>query len=342
MKDIYPNNRLSSSFERKVYKTLMHVIDGKHRMLLACSAGIDSTALLVLMTRCYSKNNIEVAYFDHRTRSNRAHQEEYDFLLEVCNNLGVKIHRGVLSKKIKKQSEEALRLARYQWLSTLCRQEAIQYIVTGHHLNDQAETLLFRLARGTSLDGIQSMQMLSELNDEMILNKKMSSRSSSIFLLRPLLGFPKKDLKGYLDSLGIEAISDPSNHDIGYSRNLIRKKVLPSLECINPKAIHAITKFALIAKKDDDALLFFAKENYSEIVTEYNTAVKIDIEKLNKLPNAIMIRIIILSCRHLSVSINSDQIQHIIDLKDKNRSIYSLSKAEVRTNKKVITIKQLI
>jgi tRNA(Ile)-lysidine synthetase-like protein len=339
MKDIYPNNRLSSSFERKIYKILTHVIDDKSKMLLACSAGTDSTALLVLMARCYPKHNIEVAYFDHRTRSNRAHQEEYVFLLEVCNNLGVKIHRGVLNKKIKKQSEEALRLARYQWLSTLCSEEAIQCIVTGHHLNDQAETLLFRLARGTSLDGIQSMQMLSQLNDEMILNKKMSS---SIFLLRPLLNFAKKDLKRYLDSLGIEAISDPSNNDIGYSRNLIRKKVLPSLEKINPKAIHAIARFALIAKKDDDALLLFAKENYSEIVTESNTSVKIDIEKLNKLPDAIIIRIIILSCRYLNISINSDQIQHIIDLKDKNRSIYSLSKAEVISNKKVITIKQLI
>jgi hypothetical protein len=70
--------------------------------------------------------------------------------------------------------------------------------------------------------------------------------------------------------------------------------------------------------------------------------VKIDIEKLNKLPDAIIIRIIILSCRYLNISINSDQIQHIIDLKDKNRSIYSLSKAEVISNKKVITIKQLI
>ena len=339
MKDTYPYNRLSSSFERKIHKRLTHVIDAKSKMLLACSAGIDSTAMLLMMTRCYPKNKIEVAYFDHGTRSKKAHQKEYDFLTEICTNLNVQIHRGVLNKKIKKQSEEVLRLARYQWLSTLCNENSFQYIVTGHHLNDQAETLLFRLTRGTSLDGIQSIQIVSQLNNEMILNKKMNN---NIFLLRPLLDFAKNDLKAYLDALGIKAISDPTNNDLSYSRNLIRNKVLPKLEDINPKAIHAIARFALIAQKDDKALLFFANQNYSEIVTEYDTAVKIDIVKLNKLPNAIITRIIILSCRYLNLSINSDQIKHIIDLKDKNRAIYSLSKAEVTTNKKVITIKQLI
>ena len=188
MKDTYPYNRLSSSFERKIHKRLTHVIDAKSKMLLACSAGIDSTAMLLMMTRCYPKNKIEVAYFDHGTRSKKAHQKEYDFLTEICTNLNVQIHRGVLNKKIKKQSEEVLRLARYQWLSTLCNEDSFQYIVTGHHLNDQAETLLFRLTRGTSLDGIQSIQIVSQLNNEMILNKKMNN---NIFLLRPLLDFAK-------------------------------------------------------------------------------------------------------------------------------------------------------
>ncbi|PZC40317.1 MAG: tRNA(Ile)-lysidine synthase [Chloroflexi bacterium] len=339
MNDIYPHNRFSDSFERRLFTKVNVNLKKNEKLLLACSGGPDSTSLLLAMSRIWSNLNIKVAYFNHGTRSKLEHEKEFVFLKKICNILNIEIFKGNnINTKLKK-SENFLRISRYDWLRKICSEQGINYLLTAHNLNDQAETLIFRLTRGTSLEGIKSMQIISKLSEN---HKNNIFLKKDIILFRPLLDVPRWEIEKYLKTLNIDAINDPSNTDNAYSRNYIRQKIIPGLEKINPKAIESIARFAEIANQDNDTLHILAKKFYKKIVVEKRTSVEIDISKLSKLSNSMISRVIILGCHYLKIEINSDQIEHLRVLKDKKDSIYKLSKAEATISKSVITIKQLI
>jgi tRNA(Ile)-lysidine synthase len=180
--------------------------------LLAVSGGPDSTALLAMtvewMRRSPVGPRITAATVDHGLRREGA--DEAAAVAALCARLGVPHHILVWrGDKPTTRIQERARAARYALLTTLARKIGARAIVTAHHLDDQAETALFRLLRGSGVGGLRAMAASADLD--------------GVALLRPLLGVAKRDLVAYCEGHDLAYARDPSNEDPRYARTRMRK-----------------------------------------------------------------------------------------------------------------------
>lgn len=191
------------------------------KIIVALSGGPDSTALLHLLSQLVPDlgTHIEAAHFDHRVRAGSA----ADAILagEIAERLGVRCHMGAppITPRLRQAS---LRDARYQWLTALVRDRGADRLAVGHHADDQAETVLFRLMRGTDLRGLAGVP----------------ARRGPI--VRPLLPFRRKALSAYLEDLGLTWTVDPSNADRRWTRARLRTEVIPELERLAPGTVERL------------------------------------------------------------------------------------------------------
>jgi tRNA(Ile)-lysidine synthase len=180
-------------------------------LLLAVSGGPDSTALL-LMARAWAQRRggaprLEAATVDHGLRRESA--SEARAVAELCEKLGVPHHRLLWEgEKPKTRLQERAREARYRLLAAQARAIGAAFVVTGHHLDDQAETTLFRLMRGSGIAGLRGMRVLAA--------------REGVAIARPLLGFDKATLVAVCAAAGAPFARDPSNEDPRYARARLR------------------------------------------------------------------------------------------------------------------------
>ena len=196
------------------------------RMVVAVSGGLDSIALLRVLSSLHdefgqqntgrdSRKNLVVAHFNHKTRGKDSDNDEA-FVRSVCKDLSIKFVSGSRPVDLVANSEESLRSARYRFLEQTAFREQARYIATGHHADDQIETVLFRIIRGTGLSGLAGIPKFRQLNQH-------------LSLVRPLLKIPRAKLVTLLKELGQPFREDPSNETTDYSRNFLRQQVLPLL-----------------------------------------------------------------------------------------------------------------
>jgi tRNA(Ile)-lysidine synthase len=180
--------------------------------LLAVSGGPDSTALLAMAAewarRAPRAPRLAAATIDHGLRKESA--DEATAVGVLCARLGVP-HRVLLWQGDKPTSriQERARAARYALLGAHARGIGAQAIVTAHHLDDQAETALFRLLRGSGVGGLRAMAA--------------SADRDGVALLRPLLGVAKRDLVATCEARGLVYVRDPANEDLRYARTRMRR-----------------------------------------------------------------------------------------------------------------------
>jgi tRNA(Ile)-lysidine synthase len=215
---------------------LFSSLEGFRGLILAVSGGPDSTALLVmaadwakrLKRRLKRSPKLIAVTIDHGLRSES--RREALAVKRLAERLGV-AHRSVRWRGEKPGSglQEAARAARYRLLAQEAVRAGFEHIVTAHTLDDQAETLLFRLARGSGLSGLAGMARTSSLP---------ACGEREIFLLRPLLSIPKARLVATLKEGGIGYNNDPSNRDPRFARTRLRT-LLPQLaaEGLDAKAL---------------------------------------------------------------------------------------------------------
>ena len=189
----------------------------KAPLLLACSGGPDSKALLYLLFEAQKFFNLEiqVAHIDHRWR--KESRQEAEILQKEVEHLGLRFHLRTLEDVPSK--EEAAREARYAQLFEIAAEIGAQAIVLGHQMEDQAETVLKRVLEGASLPSCCGMKEVSGL------------------LWRPLLAVSKKELTAYLDKRKISYFNDPTNLDAKYLRGRFRTSIIPQLEAAFGKSI---------------------------------------------------------------------------------------------------------
>ena len=195
-------------------------------LILAVSGGPDSTALLVLMARWVKglkkqhrrPPKLYAVTVDHGLRPQAA--REAVAVKRLAHRLGV-THRTVRwrGKKPKSGLQEAARLARYRLLAEAAGRAGCAHILTAHTLDDQAETVLFRLARGSGLAGLGGMGHAAPLP---------TGANAAIFIVRPLLTIPKARLIATLQAAGIAFSDDPTNRDPRFARARLRT-VMPVL-----------------------------------------------------------------------------------------------------------------
>ena len=194
-------------------------------VIVAVSGGADSTALLLILSALAEEFGlvIHVAHFDHRTRPKES-AEDADFVAKLANRAGAPIRVGRADKPTK--TEDAARTARYEFLRRAAAEIGATAIATGHTRDDQAETVLLHLTRGSGLAGLAGMRPLRE------------------GIARPLLAIGREDTMAICRAGRIRPRIDPTNRSLKFARNRLRLKVLPELDKINPRADEAIARLA--------------------------------------------------------------------------------------------------
>ena len=202
------------------------------RPLLAVSGGRDSIALLSLFLHL-NKWSIAVAHFNFLIRGEEAERDQR-LVEQICKNEKLVLHiqrteAKKWSKDHKCSLEEGCRVLRYDYFNALCEKYGYTEIVTAHHAEDQAETLLFHITRGCGIEGLRAM------------------RPRNGNLVRPLLSFNREEIETWLSENKIAYVDDSSNRSDDFARNYIRHNVLPHLVEVNPKAvrhIYALSRYA--------------------------------------------------------------------------------------------------
>lgn len=180
----------------------------RDRLGIALSGGPDSVALLLLAQAAFP-GRVEAATVDHGLRPESA--AEAAFAARLCGELGVPHAILAADEAIAGNVQSAARALRYRLLAGWARAEGIAALLTAHHQDDQAETLLMRLQRGAGLSGVSGV--------------RAATRIAGVAVARPLLGWPRAKLAAIVAEAGIEPVQDPSNTDEQYDRARLRRLI---------------------------------------------------------------------------------------------------------------------
>lgn len=218
---------IQKSFDR----TIVGLVPEKETALLAVSGGIDSICLASLFLNSSSGRRFAVAHCNFHLRGEDSDSDEA-FVAAWCGRNGVRYHKADFDTEQYASShnvsiEMAARELRYDWFASLCRENGYYGVAVAHNANDNAETLILNLLRGTGLRGITGMQVETVVpvtRDEL----------SGVRLLRPMLSFSRKQIEEYVAANSLEYHDDRTNAETVYKRNRIRHLVFPVFESLNP------------------------------------------------------------------------------------------------------------
>jgi len=222
---------------------------GGQRALVAVSGGADSMALLHMLHREGLAG--AVAHFDHQTR-NGASAEDAAFVARAAEALGLPCFTEsqpveAMASARKESFEMVAREVRYAFLKGTAKANGLKVIATGHHADDQAETILLRIIRGTSPAGLAGIPPLRD--------------TDGVRIIRPLLDCPRAHIIAWLEAEGIAWREDASNDDGRFERNRVRHELLPMLAReFNPNIADALRRLAHLQQMDKDMLHRLAGE----------------------------------------------------------------------------------
>ena len=251
------------------------------RIVVGVSGGPDSTALLLILAALAKQRPLQLtaAYFDHRLRGAPAAAAERAAVEALACRAGIEVVCATgdvrsLAKTGHLSLEEAARRARYDFLARVALERGIATVAAGHTADDQAETILMHLIRGSGLTGIAGMHPRS---------RWPSPGFHGLTLIRPLLGLSRSETEAYCKSAGIEPLQDESNASRAFLRNRIRAELLPLLKQYNPRVRDALVRLADSARESIGILEPLA----AEAVVASTEGGALDRSKLATMPPAL-------------------------------------------------------
>ena len=256
----------------------------KHRMvaqgetvLAAVSGGADSVCMLHVLLDLSKTLDFSLcaAHFNHMLRGEEADRDEA-FVKSLCEELEIPFYseRGDVSgfaKSHGKSTEEAARIMRYAFLQDTAEKTGAAKIATAHNADDNAETVILNLVRGTGLTGLRGIP---------------PTRDN---IIRPILCITRQEVEAYLSSRGIEYVTDSSNLEDVYSRNKLRHHVMPVLQELNPRISESILRTGDLLRQDEEYLCCEAEK----IINENAIGNRIKASVLSALPKSISSRVIV-------------------------------------------------
>jgi len=201
------------------------VRDEDRRTVVACSGGADSVALAAVLALVMPKPVL--AHISHDIREAGEVERDGVLVQRLASELGCSfVHDAVRVVDQAGNLEENARDARYTALVKIAEQTGCKYLATGHHADDQAETVLMNLIRGTGVRGLGGIPSTRSLG--------------TVSVIRPALGVRRSEIEAFCEVAGIGYRHDSTNDDLGLLRNRVRKELLPMLEAIRADAIERI------------------------------------------------------------------------------------------------------
>lgn len=224
-----------------------------NRVAVAVSGGSDSVGLLLLLQGLVPQWGwqLTVLHFNHQLRPESA--QEAEFVRRLAARRGLECHIGqedvqARMRQKERNLEEAARQARYDFFAAICSELGIDHLATGHTADDQAETVLFHLLRGSGPAGLAGIRPSSRLR-----RARGGPSQPAIHLVRPLLWARRIEVRALVEEVGQPWIEDPSNAVPNRSRNRIRHQLLPLLNReFNPAIVERLCSMAEILRGEED------------------------------------------------------------------------------------------
>ena len=244
--------------------------------LLAVSGGMDSMCMADLFVRTCGLSEIAIAHCNFNLRNDESDGDE-SLVREWAAQWNLKVH--VISfdtvsyaKAHDMSIEMAARELRYAWFARLCLQYGYSYVAVAHHADDNAETMLLNMTRGTGIKGMTGMKNVSEL--------PCPELSVPARLARPMLGFTRKQIEGYVLKHKVPFRNDSSNFSVDYRRNRIRHEIFPVMKKLNPSFVSTLNREMAYLEDASGIVDEWCRTVEKDIVTQADENIRISIEKL--------------------------------------------------------------
>ncbi len=264
------------------YITEQQLFDGVSRLLVGCSAGVDSTVLLDVLLALAPQFDLDLAvcHLNHGLRGSAADQDEEQVrVLTAAAGLPFFVERAQLAGQ-KGSLEATARQARLDMFARSLTQWPAEAVALGHSADDQAETVLMNLARGTGLRGIGGMRPAATVG--------------GLLILRPLLFARREAIRTHALARGLRWREDATNTDLAMTRNRVRQRLLPELESIHPGAIENIVRAAALAQDEEEWLASSLEVTYEALRREdlFPGAVALDLSDLKEISRGLERRLL--------------------------------------------------
>ncbi len=320
------------------------------RLLVALSGGPDSTALIVALSQFASEAGFDISacHINHGLRGVES-DLDHEFSQTLCENFQIpfaacrlhvnnvdrvvewsfaenfaqdllddsQLNDSLESKRFfagEHAPENLLRDLRYECLTYAARVRAAHVLLTGHTLDDQAETMLFRLFRGTAPHGLKGIEGHREL-----------FRSDGIWLVRPMLGVTKLDCQRFLAIEEIGSQLDTSNEDAHYTRNFIRHRLVPSIEDRFPAWRQHLDQLRRILSDEDEWLSQITEQERADVSGCDQHGEYFIFERFIEKPRALKRRLMVAAMRQRDIEPNFDRVENVLNLIETGGTALDLS-----------------
>jgi tRNA(Ile)-lysidine synthase len=288
----------------KVIRTISRhsMLAGASRVIAAVSGGPDSVCLLEVLRELASRFGATlcgIAHVNHKWRG-EASDEDERFVARIAARYGLPFYRHEARPASQRGNlEDAARQIRRRFFARLIEQGAADRVATGHTLDDQAETVLFRLLRGAGIAGLAGILPMTREG-----------------LIRPLLEVNRAEVERYLRSRGIEWRQDATNRDLGFARNRIRHALLPQLAREwNPHIREVLAHMADIAREEESWREADTDRLAAAILVETSGGWEARAPAIASLPKAAARRLM----RRLAPGLDFEHVERILDLAARQR-----------------------
>ncbi len=282
----------------------------KHRMLskgdkvvAGLSGGADSVALLHILKELKGVFGIEViaAHINHGLRGKEADEDE-EFAKALCEKWGIEFHHKKVNVRDlvaawRKSEEEAGRIVRYDFFQEVMARAGGTKIATAHHKNDQAETILHNIIRGTGLEGLSGIKPV---------------RDGCI--IRPLLCVSRREIEDYLEAEGLTYRTDATNVQLDYTRNRIRSLLIPTLEEYNPSVVDSLARLGSLALEENEFLSGYSEGLFEKCAVQDGHQVDIRLKELLSFHRAVQKRLIRRALQEIKSDLDGISYGHIEDI----------------------------
>lgn len=306
------------------------------RIVVGVSGGPDSMALLYFLY-CLQHNYslyIHVAHLNHMLRGQES-DEDTIYVKDFCSRLGIPcdikyVDIDELSRKEGLSLEEAGRKARYEFFTDTAKQVNASKIALAHNMNDQAETILMRIMRGTGLEGLRGIKPVRDG-----------------LYIRPFICTMRDEIEKYCENNDIKPRIDSSNLMPIYARNKVRLELIPYIkENYNGSIEYVLSSMAELISEDNDFLVRYVDSIYSQIAFEDEGRVSLSLDEISRLHNSIKKRILRQAIRKIKgnlIGIENKHIDLILNIIEKGATgaaveLPSRVRAEISYNNVIIAV----
>ena len=300
------------------------------RVVVAFSGGIDSTALIYILNSLGKKLKIKLfaAHLNHQIRGKDA-EADASFVKKTSEKLGIpcfieKFDVPGFAKQEKLNLEDAARRMRYEFLERIAAKAGANKIALAHTADDNIETFLMRLIRGTGMKGLEGIPPVRDK------------------IIRPMIELYRKEIERYLSSKKITARIDKTNYETKYLRNRVRRNLIPALESYNPNIRESLIRAISAANAVQDFVESKAKEAFKKVVSlKTNDEIRFNIKEFLKIDAMLkgeVLRLAIVAVKKDLVDISRVHIDDIIDQLEKKRAEVDLPGIYAVVNKGALSI----